>query len=82
MDVVISILAVLKMGAAYVPIDPQYPVTRIIYMLEDAKIQLLLTKLSDLSSHLIDALGSKSINFFLRTSYQKLSKNNPLFIPV
>ncbi|RFU43198.1 amino acid adenylation domain-containing protein [Actinomadura logoneensis] len=35
-DLVIGVLAVLKAGAAYVPIDPEYPADRIAYMLEDA----------------------------------------------
>ncbi|GKX65195.1 amino acid adenylation domain-containing protein [Inconstantimicrobium mannanitabidum] len=41
-DLVISILASLKAGAAYLPIDPSYPVERINYMLEDSKSNLLL----------------------------------------
>ena len=41
--VIISILGVLKAGAAYVPIDPQYPDLRQESILNDAKIQLLIT---------------------------------------
>ncbi|NLD49887.1 MAG: amino acid adenylation domain-containing protein, partial [Clostridiaceae bacterium] len=44
LEMIISILAVLKAGAAYLPIDPQYPEERISYMLEDSKVQLLLTQ--------------------------------------
>ena len=40
---IISILAVLKAGAAYVPIDPNYPNDRIKYILIDTKIKLLIT---------------------------------------
>ncbi|MFA1552054.1 amino acid adenylation domain-containing protein, partial [Actinomadura chokoriensis] len=36
-DLVVAILAVLKAGAAYVPIDPDYPEDRIAYMVEDAR---------------------------------------------
>jgi len=39
---VISILAVLKSGAAYVPIDPDYPEERIHYMIEDSKAAVVL----------------------------------------
>ena len=39
---VIAILAVLKAGAAYVPIDPAYPQQRINYILEDTKAALVL----------------------------------------
>ncbi|WP_037684538.1 AMP-binding protein, partial [Streptomyces griseus] len=35
-DLVIALLAVLKTGAAYVPIDPDYPADRIAYILENA----------------------------------------------
>ncbi|MFP3885130.1 amino acid adenylation domain-containing protein [Priestia filamentosa] len=42
-DMAISMLAVLKAGAAYVPIDPEYPAERISYVLQDAKPSLVLT---------------------------------------
>ncbi|RBL90508.1 non-ribosomal peptide synthetase [Chitinophaga flava] len=45
-NLVISILGVLKSGAAYVPIDPSYPRSRKSYILEDAGIGLLLTETS------------------------------------
>lgn len=41
-EMVISILAVLKSGAAYIPLDPTYPQERIDYMLQDSKAKLLL----------------------------------------
>ncbi|MFF0740409.1 non-ribosomal peptide synthase/polyketide synthase [Streptomyces sp. NPDC004111] len=42
-DLVVSILAVLKAGAAYLPIDPRYPADRIAYMLTDARPAVLIT---------------------------------------
>ncbi|MCP2339576.1 non-ribosomal peptide synthetase [Actinomadura rupiterrae] len=42
-DLVIGVLAVLKTGAAYVPIDPDYPADRIAYMVEDAAPVLTVT---------------------------------------
>jgi amino acid adenylation domain-containing protein len=40
---IISILACLKSGAVYVPVDPTYPSSRIKYILEDSGSQLILT---------------------------------------
>ncbi|HYO62401.1 MAG TPA: amino acid adenylation domain-containing protein, partial [Pyrinomonadaceae bacterium] len=42
-EAVVSLLGVLKAGAAYLPIDPTYPAERITYMLSDARARLLLT---------------------------------------
>jgi non-ribosomal peptide synthetase component F len=41
--VVVAILAVLKAGCAYVPLDPSYPPERVQYMADDASVDLLLT---------------------------------------
>jgi amino acid adenylation domain-containing protein len=46
---VVGLLGILKTGAAYVPIDPHYPLDRIEYMLENARIDLLLTQQSLIS---------------------------------
>lgn len=43
-EMLISILAVLKAGGAYVPLDPTYPSERIAFMIEDARLSLLLTQ--------------------------------------
>ncbi|HWQ42482.1 MAG TPA: amino acid adenylation domain-containing protein [Desulfosporosinus sp.] len=42
-DMVIAMLAVLKTGAAYLPIDPDYPADRIEFMLKDAQPVCLIT---------------------------------------
>ncbi|MFE7856058.1 amino acid adenylation domain-containing protein [Streptomyces sp. NPDC057403] len=43
LDLVVALLAVLKSGAAYVPVDPDYPADRIAFMLKDAAPALVLT---------------------------------------
>ena len=50
-DLVIAFLAVLKAGAAYVPLDPDYPKDRLAFMLRDTGIPVLLTE-----ARLIDKL--------------------------
>ncbi|GKX31187.1 hypothetical protein SH1V18_36670 [Vallitalea longa] len=44
-EMVIGILAILKSGGAYLPIDPSYPAERIKYMLNDSESKLLLTNM-------------------------------------
>ena len=43
-EMIVALLAVYKVGAAYVPFDPATPQTRLTYMLADAQIALLLTQ--------------------------------------
>ena len=43
LEMVVGILGILKSGAAYVPLDPDYPAERIAYMLTDAGARILLT---------------------------------------
>ncbi len=42
-ELVVALLAVLKAGGAYLPVDPEYPAERIGFMLDDAAPTLLLT---------------------------------------
>ncbi|QKW05281.1 amino acid adenylation domain-containing protein [Streptomyces sp. NA04227] len=50
-ELVVGLLAVLKAGGAYVPLDPGYPTARLTYMLDDAKVPVLLTQ-----RHVLQAL--------------------------
>jgi amino acid adenylation domain-containing protein len=49
-ELIIGLLGILKAGAAYVPLDPEYPRERLEWMLHDAELRLLVTRqaLSDL----------------------------------
>eukprot|EP00899_Mesostigma_viride_P005937 jgi/Mesvir1/15344/Mv06549-RA.1 len=42
-EMVVGMLAILKAGCAYVPLDPDYPAERVQGMLEDANVSILLT---------------------------------------
>jgi amino acid adenylation domain-containing protein len=42
-DLMVALLGVLKAGGAYVPLDPTYPKERLAFMLEDARVRLVLT---------------------------------------
>ncbi|OJH38599.1 non-ribosomal peptide synthetase [Cystobacter ferrugineus] len=43
-DAMVSFLGVLKAGAAYIPMDPDYPLERLEYMLQDSGARVLLTR--------------------------------------
>ena len=50
-DSIISLLAILKSGGTYLPLDPRFPKDRLAFMLADSEVKLLLThssKLEDL----------------------------------
>jgi amino acid adenylation domain-containing protein len=44
LDMAIGILGILKAGAAYLPLDPDYPAERLAWLLSDSKVSLVVTK--------------------------------------
>ncbi len=59
-ELMISLLAVLKAGAAYVPLDPAYPEERLAFMLEDSAPLALLTD-AGLKARLADRSGGARV---------------------
>ncbi|MEA3209793.1 MAG: hypothetical protein QOE70_2850 [Chthoniobacter sp.] len=45
-EMIVAVLAVLKAGAAYVPMDPAYPAERLGFMIEDAAMPAIVTRRS------------------------------------
>ena len=43
LELFVALLGILKAGAAYLPLDPSYPLARLSFMLADAGSPLLLT---------------------------------------
>ncbi len=43
-EMIVAILAVLKSGAAYLPLDPGYPQQRLCFMIDDAEIAVLISQ--------------------------------------
>ncbi|NOR61138.1 MAG: amino acid adenylation domain-containing protein, partial [Rhodobacteraceae bacterium] len=50
-DLIIAMLAILKSGAAYLPLDPDYPAARLAFMLQDTAPKTVLCA-TDLQGHL------------------------------
>ncbi|HYH80071.1 MAG TPA: amino acid adenylation domain-containing protein, partial [Longimicrobium sp.] len=48
LDLVVAELAILKAGAAYVPIDPTFPAGRIAFMLADSRARLVLSRAGEI----------------------------------
>ncbi len=70
-DMIVSILAVLKSGAAYIPIDPNYPKDRIEYILKDSNVKIVLTENEHISS-----LSSFNLNTININDIDNLSLDN------
>ena len=56
-EMVVAMLAILKAGAAYVPLDPSMPAERLSFMVEDSKMLILLTETS-----LLDLIPTKNVH--------------------
>ena len=75
-DMLVAFLGVLKAGAAYVPIDPDYPETRRQYILADAQVNITLTQ-SDLLATLSSDLGQIICLDTATLQLQSQPKTNP-----
>ncbi|MGN1327187.1 MAG: amino acid adenylation domain-containing protein [Clostridia bacterium] len=74
-EMIIGIIATLKIGATYLPIDPEYPIDRINYMLNDSNTQTILVHNSTLN--LLDNKNYNIININLESNIYNAPVNNP-----
>lgn len=74
-EMMIGLIAILKTGAAYLPLDPEYPKKRIQYMLENSESKIVLTHSK--TNNLLDN-NYKKISIDLSSHiYQVYPKTNP-----
>ncbi|SMQ23000.1 arthrofactin-type cyclic lipopeptide synthetase B [Pseudomonas helmanticensis] len=71
-DMLVALLAILKAGAGYVPVDPAYPAERIAYLLQDSAPMAVLAQAST-----ADLLGSVPLIDLDNPTWQQLSESNP-----
>ena len=89
LNFLLAILAILKAGGVYIPIDSTYPPERIKYMLSDSEVKTLLTDSSFLNllesgSCLRDIIclddiakaQSTELNIYTKSNFETLSKEN------
>ena len=60
-DLIVSLLAILKAGFSYLPIAPDWPKERIEYLLEDAKPLAILTNKTDYKNDAIEIISFSPI---------------------
>ncbi|HEX4546809.1 non-ribosomal peptide synthetase [Pseudomonas sp.] len=72
-QLIVSLLAVLKSGAAYVPLDPKYPAERLRYMIDDSRLDVLLCE-----SGLLEDLSLPSVVLLLLDDSAGFADNDPL----
>lgn len=53
---IVALLAVLKVGAAYVPLDPNYPTPRLSFIIEDSALSLIISRQCFIQEHQFDEL--------------------------
>ncbi|TWH64187.1 amino acid adenylation domain-containing protein [Azomonas agilis] len=70
---IITLLATLKAGGAYIPLDPQFPAERLAYMLKDCGALLLVTQTSVLAT-----LPAPSQNILLLDSLDLQADDQPV----
>jgi surfactin family lipopeptide synthetase C len=76
-QLVIALLAVLKAGATYIPLDPSYPAERLAFMLTDAAAAIVLTQ-TDLVSQLSGEIPTIAIDSQIeRDRIQSQPTDNP-----
>ncbi|MET7766969.1 amino acid adenylation domain-containing protein, partial [Streptomyces sp. NPDC005393] len=64
-DAVITLLAIVKAGAAYLPVDPSYPAERIAFMLADAAPALLVTTEETVLPPQAPAAGTTAVPYLI-----------------
>ncbi|HKV35338.1 MAG TPA: amino acid adenylation domain-containing protein, partial [Pyrinomonadaceae bacterium] len=88
-EMIVAVLAVLKAGAAYVPLDPAYPASRLGFMLDDCGARVLLTesrlldgRLPNYSVHTIclDTQAEEIVRESTDDPHVPLSGNNLIYV--
>jgi|GEM_PF-597043 len=70
-EMLVSLLAVLKTGAAYVPLDPGYPRERLKFILEDSRVAVMVTQ-----EHLAQEFSGDFTVVSLERDWEQISRQS------
>ncbi|MDF2865617.1 MAG: non-ribosomal peptide synthetase [Clostridia bacterium] len=78
-EMIISILGILKSGAAYLPIDPEFPIDRIKYILENSSSKLIITNIDNINNK-VETININNFNYsnYLSNNLTKVNKGEDL----
>ena len=86
-EMVVGLLAILKAGGVYLPLDPDFPHDRIVYMLEDSKAKMLLVSMAHQGKYntaakelVIEELWPKLVHCPTKSTVIPLSGNDLAYI--
>ena len=74
LEMMIGVIGILKAGGAYVPLDPTYPEERIAFMIEDARMPVILTQ-DTLESHIP---ANEAVTICLDADWDEIAQQSQL----
>ncbi|MCB9420437.1 MAG: amino acid adenylation domain-containing protein [Ardenticatenaceae bacterium] len=75
-EMIVALLAVLKAGGAYLPLDPAYPPERLGLMLADVQPDVLLTRQSLLAHLPVEQMENKPLLLCLDSDWAEIARQN------
>ncbi|MEL7003432.1 MAG: amino acid adenylation domain-containing protein [Bacteroidota bacterium] len=76
-DLIIALLAVLKSGKTYLPIDPYYPSDRVDYMVKDSGVKLILSDTNNDLNTTAEVIDIKAVDWIKWSGQNKNLASNP-----
>ncbi len=77
-DMLMGLLGILKAGAAYIPLDPSFPVSRLELMIADSKLRFIVTQ-SELKDSI--AMGDDIVKIVLDAEWDAIGKESDQNLP-
>lgn len=71
-ELIVSLLAIFKLGAAYLPLDPAFPSNRVAHILDDAKPKMLISSTAVLNEvHFCNLVQDLAVHRYDRDEYNE-----------